>query len=87
MTSITRLDDQHCQALCGGGMPSICKPQVCYPSKPSYHVSTRYVSKASTYLAQGNYSTNTVIAIGDFAGWANAESVQSNFASITTQAG
>ena len=68
-------------------MPSICKPQVCYPSHPSYHVSTRYVSKASTYLAQGNSSANTVIAIGDFAGWAKAESVQSNFASITTKAG
>lgn len=87
MTSITRLDPQQCQALCGGGMPPIYKPQVCRPSRPSYHVSTKHVSKASTYLAQGNYSTNTSLGLGLFAGWADAKSDQSNFAGITTFAG
>lgn len=88
MTSIIRLDDHQCQALCGGGaMLPIYKPQVCSPSRPSYHVSTMHVAMASTYLAQGNYTTNTAIAIGDLAGWANAESVQGNFASIFTTAG
>jgi|LakMenEpi03Aug12_release.lakeMendotaPanAssembly.Ray.scaffolds.fasta_scaffold712622_2 hypothetical protein len=87
MTSLTRLDDQQCQALCGGGMPPVYKPQVCRPSYPSSHVSTKYMSKASTYLAQGNAASNTSIGLGGFAGWANAESFQANGATIFTSAG
>jgi len=45
------------------------------------------MSKASTYLAQGNAASNTSIGLGGFAGWANAESFQANGATIFTSAG
>lgn len=88
MNSFTRLDDLHCQALSGGyGMRPINKPKGCRPKRPSNHVSTKHVSKASTWLAQGNYASNTALGLGHLAGFANAESFQSNVASITSTAG
>ncbi|QVL51752.1 MAG: hypothetical protein KFB97_09415 [Cyanobium sp. M30B3] len=88
MTSFTRLDDRQCQALSGGsGMRPIYKSKGCRPKRLSYHVSTKHVSKASTNLAQGNYASNTALGLGHLVGFANAESFQSNVASIITMAG
>lgn len=78
MTSITRLDDKQCQALCGGtGMYPIYRPQVCKPSRPSVHVSTKYVSKASTNNIQLNGVNNAALGLG-LIGSATAASSQSN---------
>lgn len=86
MTSITRLDDQQCQALCGGtGMYPISRPQVVRPSRPSVHVSTKHVSTASTNLAQGSAVANTALGLG-LTGLAEAASFQGNGATIFTLA-
>lgn len=88
MTIITRLDEQQCQALCGGtGKYPIYHPQVCRPCRPSLHVSTKHVSKASTFVAQGSAVSNTAVGLGGFAGWANADSIQSNGLTSFTSAG
>jgi hypothetical protein len=88
MTSITHLDDLNCQALSGGsGMCPTYKPMICRPKCPPYHMSTKHVSMASTYSAQGNYASNTALGLGYLAGGANAESFQSNVANIFTTAG
>lgn len=87
MTSITRLDNRQCQALTGGCMRPIHKPQDCRPKCPPYHVSLKHMSKASTYLAQGNSTSNVAIGLGHLAGFANAESFQSNIANIISVAG
>jgi hypothetical protein len=88
MTSITHLDDLNCQALTGGsGKLLTYKPMVCRPKCGPYHMSTKHVSMASTYSAQGNYASNTAVGLGHLAGFANAESFQSNVANIITTAG
>lgn len=88
MTTITRLDDLHCQTLSGGsGMLPTYPPKGCYRKSPTYHVPSKYMSVALTSNSQGNFTSNTAIGLGGLAGLANASSFQSNIANIITTAG